>query len=162
MLRLHCLHRLSLAAVSRGCSSLWCAYFSLWRLLSLPRVDSRHAGFRSCSMWAPEHRLSSCGAWAQLTLGMWNPPEPGFEPVSPALAGRLWTTGSSRKSTFSFFDSTELAIACFFPQPQLILRMVCMFCHVYFYVLKFIRFFFSSFCIWVLQRPTPLCLCVLC
>ena len=33
------------------------------------------------------HRLSSCGAQAQLLLGMWNLPRPGIEPMSPALAG---------------------------------------------------------------------------
>ena len=44
-----------------------------------------------------EHRLqkrglSSCGSRAQLLRGMWDPPRPGFKPVSPALAGRLSTT----------------------------------------------------------------------
>ena len=38
------------------------------------------------------HRLSNCGSWAQLLRGMWDPPRPGLEPVSPALAGRLSTT----------------------------------------------------------------------
>ena len=37
-------------------------------------------------------RLSSCGSRAQLLRGMWDPPRPGLEPVSPALAGRLSTT----------------------------------------------------------------------
>ena len=37
-------------------------------------------------------RLSSCGARAQLLCGMWDPPRPGLEPVSPALAGRFSTT----------------------------------------------------------------------
>ena len=70
--------------------------------------------FSSCSKWGPlfiaacgpltiaaslvaEHRLqtprlSSCGSWAQSLRGMWDPPRPGLEPVSPALAGRLSTT----------------------------------------------------------------------
>ena len=44
-----------------------------------------------------EHRLqtrklSSYGSRAQLLRGMWDPPRPGLEPVSPALAGRLSTT----------------------------------------------------------------------
>ena len=34
-------------------------------------------------------RLSNCGSRAQLLHGMWDPPRPGLEPVSPALAGRL-------------------------------------------------------------------------
>ena len=37
-------------------------------------------------------RLSSCGPRAQLLRGMWDPPRPGLELVSPALAGRLSTT----------------------------------------------------------------------
>ena len=42
-------------------------------------------------------RLSSCGPWAQLLRGMWDPPRPGLEPVSPALAGRLSTTAPPGK-----------------------------------------------------------------
>ena len=37
-------------------------------------------------------RLSSCGSRAYLVCGTWDPPRPGLEPVSPALAGRLSTT----------------------------------------------------------------------
>ena len=43
------------------------------------------------------HRLSSCGSWAQLLRGMWDPPRPGLEPVSPALAGRFSTTAPPGK-----------------------------------------------------------------
>ena len=39
---------LSLAAVSGGYSSLWCAGFSLWWLLLLRSIGSRQAGFSSC------------------------------------------------------------------------------------------------------------------
>ena len=49
-------------------------------------------GLSSCGLRAPELRLSSCGARAQLLRGMWDPPGPGLEPVSPALAGGLPTT----------------------------------------------------------------------
>ena len=37
-------------------------------------------------------RLSTCGSRAQPLCGMWDPPRPGLEPVSPALAGRFSTT----------------------------------------------------------------------
>ena len=40
----------------------------------------------------PEHRLSRCGAWAQLLRGMWDLPGSGMEPVSPALAGKFLST----------------------------------------------------------------------
>ena len=42
-------------------------------------------------------RLSSCGSRAQLLHGMWDPPGPGLEPVSPALAGRFSTTAPPGK-----------------------------------------------------------------
>ena len=40
-------HSLSLVAVSRGYSSLWCAGFSLRWLLLLRSMGSRHTGFSS-------------------------------------------------------------------------------------------------------------------
>ena len=42
-------------------------------------------------------RLSNCGSWAQPLRGMRDPPRPGLEPVSPALAGRLSTTAPPGK-----------------------------------------------------------------
>ena len=75
--------------------------------------------FSSCGKWGPlfiavrgpltivaspvaEHRLqtrrlSSCGSRAQLLRGMWDPPRPGLEPVSPPLAGRFSTTAPPGK-----------------------------------------------------------------
>ena len=49
-------------------------------------------------------RLSSCGSRAQLLRGMWDPPRPGLEPVSPALAGRLSTTAPPGKPYFIFIS----------------------------------------------------------
>ena len=51
---------------------------------------------------AAEHRLqtrrlSSCGSRAQLLRGMWDPPRPGLEPVSPPLAGGFSTTAPPGK-----------------------------------------------------------------
>ena len=42
-------------------------------------------------------RLSNCGSRAQLLRGMWDPPRPGLELVSPALAGRFSTTAPPGK-----------------------------------------------------------------
>ena len=75
--------------------------------------------FSSCGKWGPlfiavhgpltiaasliaEHRLqtrrlSNCGSRAQPLRGMWNPPGPGLEPVSPALAGGFPTTAPPGK-----------------------------------------------------------------
>ena len=47
-------------------------------------------------------RLSNCGSQAQLLHGMWDPPRPGLEPVSPASAGRVPTTAPPGKPSFSF------------------------------------------------------------
>ena len=66
---------------------------------------SRGSGFSCCRARVPERRLSSCGAQlsscgarAYLPRGMWDLPGPGIEPVSPAVAGRLLTTGPPRMS----------------------------------------------------------------
>ena len=45
-----------------------------------------------CGSQALEHRLNNCGPRAQLLFSMWDLPGSGIEPVSPALAGRLFTT----------------------------------------------------------------------
>ena len=78
---------LSLVAASGGYSSLQCMGFSLRWLLLLQSTGCRHAGSVVVAC-----RLSSCGAWASLLRGMWDPPGPGLEPVSPALAGGFLTT----------------------------------------------------------------------
>ena len=54
-------------------------------------------------------RLSSCGSRAQLLCGMWDPPRPGFEPVSPALAGRLSTTAPPGKPYMLFYFCLTLS-----------------------------------------------------
>ena len=87
--------------------------------------------FSSCGKWGPlfivvrgpliiaaslvaEHRLqtrrlSSCGSRTQLLRGMWDLPRPGFEPVSPALAGRFSTTappGKPLSLVFSYWEKS--------------------------------------------------------
>ena len=62
----HCCTGFSPVAVSGGSSLQW---FSCFRA------------------WAPQ-----CGAWVQLLRGMWDLPRSGIEPVSPAMAGRFFTT----------------------------------------------------------------------
>ena len=57
-------------------------------------------------------RLSSCGSRAQLLRGMWDPPRPGLEPVSPALAGGFSTTappGKPNRSCFNIFQLSSLS-----------------------------------------------------
>ena len=89
--------------------------------------------FSSCGKWGPlfiavhgpliivaslvaEHklqtrRLSHCDSRAQLLRGMWDPPRPGLEPVSPALAGRFSTTAPPKeapKMLFLFLATIEI------------------------------------------------------
>ena len=93
--------------------------------------------FSSCGKWGPlfiavcgpltvaaslvaEHRLqtrrlSNCGSRAQLLRGMWDPPGPGLEPMSPALAGRLSTPAPPGKpSSFVFLrvDNASPKLKC--------------------------------------------------
>ena len=85
--------------------------------------------FSSCGKWGPlfiavrgpvtiaaspvaEHRLqtrrlSSCGSRAQLHRGMWDPPGPGLEPVSPAFAGGFSTTAPPGKP-----ENSDIFIRC--------------------------------------------------
>ena len=48
-------------------------------------------------------RLSNFGSQAQPLHGMWDPPRPGLEPVSPTLAGRLPTTVPPGKPQIAYF-----------------------------------------------------------
>ena len=62
-----------------------------------------------------EHRLqtrrpSNCGSRAQLPRGTRDPPRPGLEPVSPALAGRLPTTAPPVKPWRVFLNFQVLNI----------------------------------------------------
>ena len=54
-------------------------------------------GLSSCASSVLERRLSSCGVRAQLLCGMWDLPEPGLEPMCPALAGGFLTTAPPGK-----------------------------------------------------------------
>ena len=76
-----------------------------WVCVAMCRPFSTHsAGFplRSplgCGAWS-----RNCAARPQLPRGTWDPPGPGIEPVSPALAGRgVSSTGPPQTSfTLSF------------------------------------------------------------
>ena len=81
-----------------------CGSFSCCRTWALG-----HAGFSSFDSWALEHRLSSCGAWVWLFHGMWDLSRLGITPLSPALAGRFFTTEPSGKpSLYAFIQPLSL------------------------------------------------------
>ena len=67
-----------------------------------PLFIAVHGPLTIAACLAAEHRLqtrrlSSCGSRAQSLHGMWDPPRPGLEPVSPASAGGLSTTAPPGK-----------------------------------------------------------------
>ena len=96
-------HRLSVVSESGGYSPLRCTGFSMRWLLLLLNTGYRRVGFSSCGSPALEHRLSSCGARAQLLRGMWDLPRPGLELVYPELAGGFLTTAPPEKPNFIDF-----------------------------------------------------------
>lgn len=83
--------RLRSGGGERGYTSSRCAVLS--RLT--PAVEHRPQGAqaRSFSSRAPEHRLRSGGARAELLCGTWDLPSPRMEPVSPTVAGGFLPTG---------------------------------------------------------------------
>ena len=61
-------------------------------------------GLQQLCSQASEHRLNSCDSWTQLLCGVWDLPRPRIELVSPALAGRHFTTEPPRKPPILTFD----------------------------------------------------------
>ena len=105
-------------------------YLFIYLFLAVLGLRFCARAFSSCGKWGPllivvrgpltiaaslvaEHRLqtrrlSSCGSRAQLLHGMWDPPRPGLEPVSPALAGGFSTTAPPGKPWFIFHQQSTL------------------------------------------------------
>ena len=61
-------------------------------------------GLSSCSSWAVEYGLNSGDAQAYLLCAMWDLPGSGIKPLSPALAGRFFTTGLPGKPSNRIFS----------------------------------------------------------
>ena len=121
---------------------------AVWGLRFCARAPS------SCGKWGPlpiamhgpptiaappaaEHRLqtrrpSNCGSWAQPLRGMWDPPRPGPEPVSPALAGRFPTTAPPGKPQYilkALFYFIHSSLYLLIPYPFLALPRLCLSCY---------------------------------
>ena len=54
------------------------------------------------------HGPSSCGIQVELLRGVWDLPEPGIRPVSPALVDRFLTTGLPGRSHSSAYFAFDL------------------------------------------------------
>ena len=87
------------ATLRCGARASHCGGFSFWGAWALGSQASVVVarGPSSCGSRALERRLSSCAAWAQLLCSVWDLPEPGLEPVPPALAGGFLTTAPPGK-----------------------------------------------------------------
>ena len=62
-------------------------------------------------------RLSGHGSWAQPLRGLWDLPEPGYQPVSPASAGGLSTTAPPRKPLSHSYKAETLLLPLSFLVP---------------------------------------------
>ena len=91
----------------------------MWAFSSCCAWASHCSGFSRCRAQlqssqpsvAAAHRLSSCGAQAQLLWGTWDTPRPGIEPVSPTLEVRglhHWTTREVPRVMLLFTQSGGL------------------------------------------------------
>lgn len=123
---------LSLVAAVGGYASLWYLSSLRWLLL-LQSTGSRLLGFRvaahglsSYVSKALECRLGNCGSWAYLSHSMWNLPEPGIGPVSPAMAGVFLSTVAPGKFKFLFHFRR-----IFLPHTELLFE-TCSFSFLYF------------------------------
>ena len=74
-------------------------------------TGSRGSGFSSCSSWALQYKLNSCGTCAQLLLSMWDLPGPGIEPGSPALVERVLSHWATREA-WALLTYTTTTLAC--------------------------------------------------
>ena len=74
-------------------------FIYLWRCWSSLLLVSGQLWWVEATLWHGQSAgsrcsgFSGCGSRAYSLRGVWDLPRPGTEPVSPALAGRLITTG---------------------------------------------------------------------
>ena len=81
--------------------------------LQLQSTDCRSAELSSCSSWALEHRLSTCGAGAQLLHRMCSLPRPWIEWCPTCIARWIlnhWTSREARCPTFYLLKSPFLTM----------------------------------------------------
>ena len=72
---------------------------------------SRCSDFSGCGARTRGHvGISSCGSPASLLHGLWALPGPGIKPTSPALAGRIPTTGPPRRSHALMLSQGDLPL----------------------------------------------------
>ena len=83
---------------ARGCSPVAANGFLTAAASHYSSVSLQQPSLQRCllslrtSSRAPEHRLSRCGARAQMPCGMWDRPRPGTRPMSLALPGSFLAT----------------------------------------------------------------------
>ena len=99
-------HGLSLVVASKGYSSFWCMGFPMWWPLLLRSTGSGCASLSSCNSWAQRAGLVLV-ARRPVALGHVESSQTRIEPMSPALAGGILTTGTSREVLPGCFKCTD-------------------------------------------------------
>ena len=74
-----------------------------WGLLLSWSIGSRALRLQQLWSWALEHKLESWGTQAHLFRGMWDLSRSRIKLMSPALAGRFFTTEPPGKPLICFF-----------------------------------------------------------
>ena len=115
------LRGLPLVAVSRSYSLLRYMGFSWQWLLCLCSISSRcessivaafgHTGSVVEACRALEHRLRSCGTWAELLCSMWDLLGPGIKHMRPSLAGRIIYSMPPGKFYYGFLSLSSWVTA---------------------------------------------------
>ena len=97
-----------------------CGGFSRFRTQAPGCFGFSSHSTRAQQVWLPgsgAHRLNSFGAWAQQLCSMWDLPRSGIKPVSPALAGGIFTTEPPRKPpslhNLTFLFQLQNSLSCF-------------------------------------------------
>ena len=118
-------------------------------------------------------RLSSCGARAQLLRGTWDPPRPGLEPVSPALAGRFSTTAPPGKPQLFLFifiwflthkkickNSTGTSVYPYMDSPTIYICPICFIILSFIFILSLSLSLYIYMCVCVCVCVWYVCICI--
>ena len=105
-------HSLVVVVVESGGYAL--VVYQLLIAVSCFRARDLGTQIGSCSTWSLEHRANSHGTWAQLLCCMQGLPGPGIKLVSPALAGRFFTTEPPGKPAVEFLNGLFIRLKEFF------------------------------------------------
>ena len=97
-------HWISVSFPKRKCWSMWDLRCTMRSFVAVHKLSS--CGTRTLELWCLDSRvcrLSSCGLSHSVACGILVP-QPGIEPMSPALQGGFLTTGPPGRSLLCFIE----------------------------------------------------------